>query len=783
MARPDVNASSSQGTIFATHIPAQLDFAHVAGNTLVIYGWIAGLSSEVSSARLQSGNWRCDLLNEALALHRPDVTAHLGGAAVVGNDDGHGFFVLSDLGDLVLDDSPLRLTLTTRQGNTFHQQWQIARGSEDAAQTLRQHERTMRQLVPRLSPRQVHLLTHLFQPPLQLRAGDLQADQTTLGTPLHVPLACALDPALVVIGGTLPVPLTDFESLILRKGDVTDNALAQLTELPNSVTWSGPLPPGGLAPTRPRSFLAILPWLEEFRQRAEVDLLHRAQGTAGSQRLTLRLNPQDAQTRLNAWLCELEPGNRLAACEALLVRLPDGDQGRPWREVLILLIEATVGELPVAAEGKEELASAAIFPERVLPVPGAGLILEGWANADPGLALSVHYCSGGSMLPGSERWVRRARPDVRAHLAQQGFGNVDEPGFCCLIPVAWPPRPAYLRVQAGRQTWRLQVRLPGSVEPTRRLVRSILSTIDPNCSELRRHLDQHIGPAVQATWSARPGARGMPLVQRFGPQPAQPMASLVIPLFGRHDFADYQLALFTDDPELHQAEIIYVVDDPAIIHDFRARCPDLHAMHGLGFTLAYPGDNLGFAGATNFGAAHAQAPLLLLLNSDVFPKARGWLGQLCRQYRAHPDTALLGVKLLYEDGSVQHAGMVTRPLAQWQGLWINDHVHKGLDPTPLTGLVDVPAVTAACALIDTELYRAVGGLSEDYIIGDFEDSDLCFRVRATGRICRVDLDVTLYHLERQSQDLGDHHWRMALTLYNCWLHDTRWGAALAEGRL
>jgi GT2 family glycosyltransferase len=69
----------------------------------------------------------------------------------------------------------------------------------------------------------------------------------------------------------------------------------------------------------------------------------------------------------------------------------------------------------------------------------------------------------------------------------------------------------------------------------------------------------------------------------------------------------------------------------------------------------------------------------------------------------------------------------------------------------------------------------VGGLSEDYIIGDFEDSDLCLRLREVGRRNWLVPRVTLYHLERQSQAVaGNPAWRTNLTLYNCWVHHQRW---------
>jgi len=150
-------------------------------------------------------------------------------------------------------------------------------------------------------------------------------------------------------------------------------------------------------------------------------------------------------------------------------------------------------------------------------------------------------------------------------------------------------------------------------------------------------------------------------------------------------------------------------------------------------------------------------------------------------YATLPRPGLLGAKLLYEDGSVQHAGMTFRRHAPWGGLWINEHSHKGQSAVGLTGLRKVHAVTAACALIDAGLYRKLGGLSEDYIIGDFEDSDFCLRAVAAGRHSWVALDIELYHLERQSQArIGDTQWRTNLTLFNCWQHQQRWGALLEK---
>jgi O-antigen biosynthesis protein len=83
----------------------------------------------------------------------------------------------------------------------------------------------------------------------------------------------------------------------------------------------------------------------------------------------------------------------------------------------------------------------------------------------------------------------------------------------------------------------------------------------------------------------------------------------------------------------------------------------------------------------------------------------------------------------------------------------------------------VPAVTAACLLVDRQLYERVGGLSGAYVQGDYEDSDFCLRLLDAGRENWYLPDVELYHLEGQSYP--DPVRRMN-SEFNCWLHTYLW---------
>jgi hypothetical protein len=120
-----------------------------------------------------------------------------------------------------------------------------------------------------------------------------------------------------------------------------------------------------------------------------------------------------------------------------------------------------------------------------------------------------------------------------------------------------------------------------------------------------------------------------------------------------------------------------------------------------------------------------------------------------------------------------------------EGCWENDHPGRGLSVTFDSHIQaePVPAVTGACLIIGRGIFEKIGGMCEDYVIGDFEDSDLCLRVQAEGLVVYYTPEVELYHLERQSMRfIGGGHvgWRQSLALDNMWKHSRRWGGVIAK---
>jgi GT2 family glycosyltransferase len=87
----------------------------------------------------------------------------------------------------------------------------------------------------------------------------------------------------------------------------------------------------------------------------------------------------------------------------------------------------------------------------------------------------------------------------------------------------------------------------------------------------------------------------------------------------------------------------------------------------------------------------------------------------------------------------------------------------------------VPAITGACLLIRRTHFDLVEGWDTGYLIGDFEDSDLCLKIREAGLSIAYLPSVQLTHLERQSFKLfGDKNFRTKVTLFNAVRHQKRW---------
>ena len=160
--------------------------------------------------------------------------------------------------------------------------------------------------------------------------------------------------------------------------------------------------------------------------------------------------------------------------------------------------------------------------------------------------------------------------------------------------------------------------------------------------------------------------------------------------------------------------------------------------------------NLGFARACNQGAKAAKGKYLLFLNNDTIPQPH-WLEEMVRTAESDKNVGIVGNKLLYPDGTIQHAGVV---------VWKNRrpyHIYKDCPgDLPAANIErDYQIVTAACMLVRKEMFDDVGGFDERYFNG-LEDVDLCLKVGQKNKRVVYNPKSVVIHLESQTEGRQDY---------------------------
>ncbi|WP_172428416.1 glycosyltransferase [Azospirillum brasilense] len=157
-----------------------------------------------------------------------------------------------------------------------------------------------------------------------------------------------------------------------------------------------------------------------------------------------------------------------------------------------------------------------------------------------------------------------------------------------------------------------------------------------------------------------------------------------------------------------------------------------------------------FSRMMNAAAEQASGQLLCFLNDDTEGISPDWLRSM-GVHAQRPDIGAVGARLLYADGSVQHAGVVLT--GQAGAAHLHHHVPAGSSGHGgLAGLrQEVSAVTGACLMVEAEKFKAAGGFDEVELPVNFSDVDLCLKLRVKGFHTLYLPDATLHHHESVSR--------------------------------
>jgi len=284
-------------------------------------------------------------------------------------------------------------------------------------------------------------------------------------------------------------------------------------------------------------------------------------------------------------------------------------------------------------------------------------------------------------------------------------------------------------------------------------------------------LSRRIGPPRPVDATARAervlarllekGVVGTPTVQPAGDNAlrvdfaliGEPLVSIVIPTRGSSaKIRGEQRAMVVEavrsiltTSSYHHVEIIVVADDatPQRVVD------ELGALAGDRLTLVRWSEPFNFSAKVNRGAAHASGEFLLVLNDDIEVITPEWIEAMLGLGQ-QPGIGAVGAHLVFEDGTLQHAGHFYR--AQSAG-----HIAfgwAGTDDDASGGLAvahEVSGVTGACVLVSAELFARVGGFSS-LLPGNYNDVDFSMKIRALGEQIVWTPWAKLFHFESKTRN-------------------------------
>lgn len=259
----------------------------------------------------------------------------------------------------------------------------------------------------------------------------------------------------------------------------------------------------------------------------------------------------------------------------------------------------------------------------------------------------------------------------------------------------------------------------------------------------RRILAKHLAGS-SPPGRVRPGLAPQTRVARFSII-GKPIVSVIIPfkdkpellercaesIFRRTSYPYYELILVSTNSELPATR--------ALAHRLSGRRRVRVLERNVPFS---------YSAVNNWAARRASGDYLLFLNNDTEVIAGDWLEAML-EYAQFPEIGAVGAKLLYPDGTVQHAGVVVggRSLAghafSKQPAWLSYQRQASVVRNCL-------AVTAACLMVGVEKFWQAGGFDETFTLCG-NDVALCIELLRRGYRTVYLPHVALYHHEQSTR--------------------------------
>jgi GT2 family glycosyltransferase len=436
--------------------------------------------------------------------------------------------------------------------------------------------------------------------------------------------------------------------------------------------------------------------------------------------------------------------------------------------------------------------------DSLLVAAGSGLMIVGWIDdvAHPLSCIRI-ISAGWRVVMDASRFVRTRRMDVEDVIGSRvphalgffGFLQFEHGGDLAgpLNVELWQDNGVATALQCG-------VSPVGDIE-LRNAALAYLANASfyGNASiESMGYLEQGVGAElIQFNKAITRRLVSSPFVERFGPELQSPRGSIIVCLYGRPEYYFVQNCLFAGLPGIEEYEFIYVSNSPDMAETLLREAQSASQIYGLTNSVMILGGNAGFGGANNAAARMARSNRLLIVNPDVFPRDRDWAKKHTNllQTATPEQTRLFGVPLYYDDGSLMHGGMyfetdvgvtMASGTPNARQMCRVEHYGKGApaESPQFTRPRPVPAVTGAFLSIESEWFAELGGFTEDFVFGHYEDADLCLKSIEKG-VAPWLQDIRMWHLEGKGSNREPAH--EGGSMVNRWLFSQTWMDMIEAG--
>lgn len=230
-----------------------------------------------------------------------------------------------------------------------------------------------------------------------------------------------------------------------------------------------------------------------------------------------------------------------------------------------------------------------------------------------------------------------------------------------------------------------------------------------------------------------------------------PLVSILIPNYNHKDLLKGCIESLMNVNTYSNVEIV-IVENNSTEQEIFDYYKELEETYSNVKVIYYEGD-FNYSKINNYGVKYTHGEYILFLNNDtkvIEPDSIEDMLGVCQR----EDVGAVGAKLLYEDDTVQHCGVVVGyhgyATAAFSLIDRNDFGYMGRPRVSW----DVSAVTAACLMTKREIFDEVGGFDENFKVA-CNDVDLCLKIRSLNKWIVEDVFSVWYHYESKSRGLED----------------------------